>query len=251
MIFAMASPTITTTENLLHQNPSTQLTRPMTDLGCGDRCSGLDGVMPETGYQEKMMIVIVIFPSPWAELSERVLNLSGDSRLRFLILFVGRRKNLRPEIPRCCPISIANVMIQCWDANPDKRPNMDKKARRRAAVPAPLAPPLPDDAPAPAEPSHLTPEHFEQLRTEISGILIEERAKSLQTHLSEIRSELRVIRTMQDAHLKSVDDYRERFTRDMSQFMSLLQQLSDLPAPAPRTPDQQLRDLPAPRTPDL
>ncbi|KAG5520427.1 hypothetical protein RHGRI_033121 [Rhododendron griersonianum] len=132
--------------------------------------------------------------------------------------------------------------------NPIRR---GRRPRRRAAVPAPLAPPLPDDASAPAEPSHLTPEHFEHLRTEISGILIEEGAKSLQTHLSEIRSELRAIRTMQDAHHKSVDDYRERFTRDMSEFMSLLQQLHDLPAPAPRTPDQQLRDLPAPRTPDL
>ncbi|KAI3726958.1 hypothetical protein L1987_66765 [Smallanthus sonchifolius] len=36
------------------------------------------------------------------------------------------RQNLRPEIPRCCPSSIANVMKQCWDANPDKRPEMDE-----------------------------------------------------------------------------------------------------------------------------
>ncbi|OAY82700.1 Serine/threonine-protein kinase HT1 [Ananas comosus] len=32
--------------------------------------------------------------------------------------------NLRPEIPRCCPSSLANVMKKCWDANPDKRPEM-------------------------------------------------------------------------------------------------------------------------------
>ncbi|KAK9200441.1 hypothetical protein WN944_015638 [Citrus x changshan-huyou] len=30
-----------------------------------------------------------------------------------------------PEIPRCCPSSQANVMKRCWDANPDKRPEMD------------------------------------------------------------------------------------------------------------------------------
>ncbi|CAJ2642452.1 unnamed protein product [Trifolium pratense] len=35
------------------------------------------------------------------------------------------RQNVRPEIPRCCPSSVANVMKKCWDANPDKRPEMD------------------------------------------------------------------------------------------------------------------------------
>lgn len=36
------------------------------------------------------------------------------------------RQNLRPEIPRCCPNSAAYVMKRCWDANPDKRPEMDE-----------------------------------------------------------------------------------------------------------------------------
>ncbi|CAN4115482.1 unnamed protein product [Withania somnifera] len=36
------------------------------------------------------------------------------------------RQNLRPEIPRCCPSSLANVMKRCWDAIPDKRPEMDE-----------------------------------------------------------------------------------------------------------------------------
>lgn len=36
------------------------------------------------------------------------------------------RQNLRPEIPRCCPSSLTNVMKRCWDANPDKRPEMDE-----------------------------------------------------------------------------------------------------------------------------
>ncbi|KAJ6775871.1 SERINE/THREONINE-PROTEIN KINASE TNNI3K-RELATED [Salix koriyanagi] len=35
------------------------------------------------------------------------------------------RQNLRPEIPRCCPSSLANVMKRCWDANPDRRPEME------------------------------------------------------------------------------------------------------------------------------
>ncbi|TYI54475.1 hypothetical protein E1A91_D11G077100v1 [Gossypium mustelinum] len=35
-------------------------------------------------------------------------------------------ENLRPEIPRCCPSSLANVMKRCWDANPDRRPEMDE-----------------------------------------------------------------------------------------------------------------------------
>ncbi|GLT47230.1 hypothetical protein SLA2020_209400 [Shorea laevis] len=36
------------------------------------------------------------------------------------------RQNLRPEIPRCCPSSLANVMKRCWDANPEKRPEMEE-----------------------------------------------------------------------------------------------------------------------------
>ncbi|KAM0033125.1 putative dual-specificity kinase TKL-Pl-4 family [Helianthus debilis subsp. tardiflorus] len=39
------------------------------------------------------------------------------------------RQNLRPDIPRCCPSSLSNVMKQCWDANPDKRPEMDEVVR--------------------------------------------------------------------------------------------------------------------------
>nr|GLL41701.1 serine/threonine-protein kinase HT1-like [Ipomoea trifida] len=36
------------------------------------------------------------------------------------------RQNLRPEIPRCCPSSFASIMKKCWDANPQKRPEMDE-----------------------------------------------------------------------------------------------------------------------------
>ncbi|KAI3984702.1 hypothetical protein MKX01_039319 [Papaver californicum] len=36
------------------------------------------------------------------------------------------RQSLRPEIPRCCPSSLANIMRKCWDANVEKRPEMDE-----------------------------------------------------------------------------------------------------------------------------
>ncbi|KAG0503345.1 hypothetical protein HPP92_003417 [Vanilla planifolia] len=44
------------------------------------------------------------------------------------------RQNLRPEIPRCCPSSLANVMKRCWDANPHKRPEMDEVVSMLEAI---------------------------------------------------------------------------------------------------------------------
>ncbi|KAI3464064.1 hypothetical protein Pfo_020727 [Paulownia fortunei] len=44
------------------------------------------------------------------------------------------RQNLRPEIPRCCPSSLANVMKRCWDANPDRRPEMDEVVTMLEAI---------------------------------------------------------------------------------------------------------------------
>ncbi|CAL9014593.1 unnamed protein product [Prunus brigantina] len=44
------------------------------------------------------------------------------------------RQNLRPEMPRCCPSSLANVMKRCWDANPDKRPEMDEVVAMLEAI---------------------------------------------------------------------------------------------------------------------
>ncbi|KAK6913973.1 Serine-threonine/tyrosine-protein kinase, catalytic domain [Dillenia turbinata] len=44
------------------------------------------------------------------------------------------RQNLRPEIPRCCPNSLASIMRKCWDANPDKRPDMDEVVRLLEAI---------------------------------------------------------------------------------------------------------------------
>ncbi|OIW18349.1 hypothetical protein TanjilG_31489 [Lupinus angustifolius] len=44
------------------------------------------------------------------------------------------RQNLRPEMPRCCPSSLANVMKKCWDASPDKRPEMDEVVSMLEAI---------------------------------------------------------------------------------------------------------------------
>ncbi|KAL2508939.1 serine/threonine-protein kinase HT1 [Forsythia ovata] len=43
-------------------------------------------------------------------------------------------QNLRPEIPRCCPSSLANIMKKCWDGNPEKRPDMDEVVRLLEAI---------------------------------------------------------------------------------------------------------------------
>ncbi|OAY55718.1 serine/threonine-protein kinase STY13 [Manihot esculenta] len=44
------------------------------------------------------------------------------------------RQNLRPEIPRCCPNSLATVMRKCWDANAEKRPEMAEVVRMLEAI---------------------------------------------------------------------------------------------------------------------
>ncbi|KAJ6318638.1 hypothetical protein OIU76_014067 [Salix suchowensis] len=44
------------------------------------------------------------------------------------------RQNLRPEIPRCCPSSLANVMRRCWDGNAEKRPEMAEVVKMLEAV---------------------------------------------------------------------------------------------------------------------
>ncbi|CAN1270960.1 Serine/threonine-protein kinase STY13 [Linum perenne] len=44
------------------------------------------------------------------------------------------RQNLRPDIPRCCPSSVASIMKRCWDAQPDKRPEMDEVVRLLEAI---------------------------------------------------------------------------------------------------------------------
>ncbi|AQK63028.1 serine/threonine-protein kinase STY13 [Zea mays] len=33
---------------------------------------------------------------------------------------------IRPDIPRCCPRPMADIMTRCWDGNPDNRPEMSE-----------------------------------------------------------------------------------------------------------------------------
>ncbi|KAH0853079.1 hypothetical protein HID58_093486 [Brassica napus] len=44
------------------------------------------------------------------------------------------RQNLRPDIPRCCPTSLSNIMKRCWDANPVKRPEMEEVVKMLEGV---------------------------------------------------------------------------------------------------------------------
>ncbi|KNA22976.1 hypothetical protein SOVF_028980 isoform B [Spinacia oleracea] len=43
-------------------------------------------------------------------------------------------RNLRPQIPRCCPNSLANIMKRCWDASPEKRPEMHEVVTMLEAI---------------------------------------------------------------------------------------------------------------------
>ncbi|KAK3041783.1 hypothetical protein RJ639_000299 [Escallonia herrerae] len=43
-------------------------------------------------------------------------------------------KNLRPEIPRCCPSSLANLMKRCWNADPKRRPEMEEVVQTLEAI---------------------------------------------------------------------------------------------------------------------
>ncbi|KAK8585679.1 hypothetical protein V6N13_050652 [Hibiscus sabdariffa] len=44
------------------------------------------------------------------------------------------QENLRPDIPRCCPSSLANIMRKCWDADPKNRPEMSEVVTMLEAV---------------------------------------------------------------------------------------------------------------------
>lgn len=56
------------------------------------------------------------------------------SSMKLILFLCLQSQNLRPEIPRCCPSSLANVMKRCWDANPDKRPEMDEVVSMLEAI---------------------------------------------------------------------------------------------------------------------
>eukprot|EP00252_Welwitschia_mirabilis_P020912 TRINITY_DN5230_c0_g1_i1.p1 TRINITY_DN5230_c0_g1~~TRINITY_DN5230_c0_g1_i1.p1 ORF type:complete len:317 (-),score=56.13 TRINITY_DN5230_c0_g1_i1:47-997(-) len=43
-------------------------------------------------------------------------------------------ENLRPTIPRCCPVSLSSLMRSCWDAKPEKRPDMEQIVSKLQAI---------------------------------------------------------------------------------------------------------------------
>ncbi|KAF2313537.1 hypothetical protein GH714_011549 [Hevea brasiliensis] len=43
-------------------------------------------------------------------------------------------RNLRPEIPKCCPSSLEKLMKRCWDADPNKRPEMEEVVSTLEAI---------------------------------------------------------------------------------------------------------------------
>ncbi|CAA3022985.1 serine threonine- kinase HT1-like [Olea europaea subsp. europaea] len=43
-------------------------------------------------------------------------------------------KSLRPEIPKCCPISVADVMKKCWDTDPKRRPKIEEVVQMLEAI---------------------------------------------------------------------------------------------------------------------
>ncbi|KAK4603791.1 hypothetical protein RGQ29_012341 [Quercus rubra] len=50
------------------------------------------------------------------------------------VSFIVVQQNLRLEIPRCCPTGLASIMRKCWDANADKRLEMDEVVRMLEAI---------------------------------------------------------------------------------------------------------------------
>lgn len=44
------------------------------------------------------------------------------------------RQDLRPDIPRCCPSALANIMKKCWDPSSKKRPEMEEVVKLLEAI---------------------------------------------------------------------------------------------------------------------
>lgn len=79
---------------------------------------------PDLSFSEVTSAVVRQVKQPAPSLPFSCLNFQLPKSEQVDIAMSFGEQNLRPDIPRCCPSSLANVMKRCWDANPDKRPEM-------------------------------------------------------------------------------------------------------------------------------
>nr|KYP75000.1 Serine/threonine-protein kinase HT1 [Cajanus cajan] len=47
---------------------------------------------------------------------------------------ISFNQHLRPEIPKCCPSGLANIMRKCWDSKPERRPEMHEVVKMLEAI---------------------------------------------------------------------------------------------------------------------
>ncbi|KAH7833644.1 hypothetical protein Vadar_008379 [Vaccinium darrowii] len=73
-------------------------------------------------------------PPPPRQRRQQDLVLIGLERDRGCGVDLRIKRSCYCEIPRCCPSSVVNIMRRCWDANPEKSPEMDEVVKLLEAI---------------------------------------------------------------------------------------------------------------------